>query len=191
MMVCDRFKTAKLADLEIEVSALFLIAAPSTPEPVRQEVIRHAQINTDNITHSAVKDVVVEYNKTGDAPAAVAKIFDAVRQSRKEAEQLPSSAEARRIAIETGKHTLDRRGTYQPPMTVKEQDEWQADMMRLEPLAQFFRWVKEEAGAANELVEIIEMRHWRTRFNQPVEPAITWLKQFERARCEREGSQKK
>jgi hypothetical protein len=73
MTVHARFKSANFANLQIDVSALYLIAAPKTPEPVRQEVIRHAEISTDNITHSAVKDVIVEYNKTGDAPAAVAK----------------------------------------------------------------------------------------------------------------------
>ena len=35
MEVHERFKTAKLADLEIDVSALYLIADPKTPEEVR------------------------------------------------------------------------------------------------------------------------------------------------------------
>jgi hypothetical protein len=42
MEVHERVKTANLADLNIDVSALYLIAAPSTPEPVRQQVITRA-----------------------------------------------------------------------------------------------------------------------------------------------------
>jgi hypothetical protein len=41
--VFEAVKVANLANLEIDVSALYLIAAPSTPEPVRQEVIERAQ----------------------------------------------------------------------------------------------------------------------------------------------------
>ena len=43
MAVYARFKSANLADLQMDVSALYLIAAPSTPEPVRAEAIRRAE----------------------------------------------------------------------------------------------------------------------------------------------------
>jgi hypothetical protein len=37
MAVHEAFKNVKLTNLEIDVSALYLIAAPSTPEPVVKE----------------------------------------------------------------------------------------------------------------------------------------------------------
>jgi protein gp37 len=42
MQVGRRFKSAKLTDLPIELSALYLLAAPSTPEPVVQEALAAA-----------------------------------------------------------------------------------------------------------------------------------------------------
>jgi hypothetical protein len=46
MQVHAAFKTTKFVDLTIDVSALYLIAAPKTPEPVREEVIRCAQLRS-------------------------------------------------------------------------------------------------------------------------------------------------
>jgi hypothetical protein len=42
MNVYERFKSSNFEHLEIDVSALYLIARRSTPEPVRAEVIRRA-----------------------------------------------------------------------------------------------------------------------------------------------------
>jgi hypothetical protein len=39
MHVAARFKLDKLSNLEIDVSALYLIAEPKTPEPVRAAII--------------------------------------------------------------------------------------------------------------------------------------------------------
>jgi hypothetical protein len=43
MQVYERFKLANFANLQVDVSALYLIAAPSTPEPVEREVIERAK----------------------------------------------------------------------------------------------------------------------------------------------------
>jgi hypothetical protein len=43
MRVWDLFKSKKFLNLNIDVSVLYLIAAPSTPEPVRREVIERAK----------------------------------------------------------------------------------------------------------------------------------------------------
>jgi hypothetical protein len=44
MQVYSRFKSAKFADLQMDVSALYLIAKPRTPEPVRREVVERASV---------------------------------------------------------------------------------------------------------------------------------------------------
>ena len=43
MNVHERFKTRNFHDLQIDVSALYLIAAPKTPEPARQELLERAE----------------------------------------------------------------------------------------------------------------------------------------------------
>ena len=43
--VYDQIKLSNLNNLQIDVSALYHIAAPSTPEPVRREVIERAQFH--------------------------------------------------------------------------------------------------------------------------------------------------
>jgi hypothetical protein len=43
MAVYEAFKADNLSDLEIDVPALYLIAASSAPEPARDEVIRRAE----------------------------------------------------------------------------------------------------------------------------------------------------
>lgn len=59
MMVHDRFKTANFSALDIDVSSLYLIAAPSVPQPVREEVLDRAQRN-GGIGYSEVKQMVRE-----------------------------------------------------------------------------------------------------------------------------------
>ena len=54
MQAHERFKSAKLTHLEIDVSALYLIAAPSTLEPVRSEAIRRAS-NREYVTHEGAR----------------------------------------------------------------------------------------------------------------------------------------
>jgi hypothetical protein len=181
MQVHEQFKLRNLGNLQIDVSALYLIAAPSTPEPVRTEMIRQAELG-EKVTHATVKAVVAEYKKTGDAPEAIDKLFEAVRtaqqQDTAERKLLPSPAEARRIAIETGAHTLDRNGTYQPPMTVEQQEAWRADLRRISPILDFIRWVSGTDGLdVGEVVKIIDARWWRKDFDRSAQ-AAAWLTDF-------------
>ncbi len=67
MMVHERFKSANFADLEIDVSALYLIAAPKTPEPVRAQIITRAE-NGERITFSGTRALVQHFVETGDMP---------------------------------------------------------------------------------------------------------------------------
>lgn len=57
MMVADRFKSANFADLQIAPSALYLLAAPSTPEDVRSEAIARAE-QGETITYSTARDLI-------------------------------------------------------------------------------------------------------------------------------------
>lgn len=57
MQVYRQFKTHKLCDLNIAISALYLLARPSTPEEARQEALEKARAG-ETITHSAAKEIV-------------------------------------------------------------------------------------------------------------------------------------
>ncbi len=176
MLVHENVKLPKFGNLEIDVSALYLIAAPKTPEPVRQQAIEVA-MSGERVTHSAVKAVVARFNQTGDAMEATGGLFRAVAEVRQQAAALPSPAEARRKAIETGAHTLDRTGTYQPPMTAEQQADFKADMMTTHPAFEFCRWVSNGAISPQGAAQIVTRRQW-TQYYRDIDAAITWLEGF-------------
>lgn len=53
------FKSEKFADLELPVSALYLLAAPSTPDEAR-DVVLNRVANGETLTHDAVKQMIAE-----------------------------------------------------------------------------------------------------------------------------------
>lgn len=57
MLVANQFKSANFADLKIAPSALYLLAAPSTPESVRIEAIDRAA-QGETITYSTARGIV-------------------------------------------------------------------------------------------------------------------------------------
>jgi hypothetical protein len=59
MQVTTQFKNANLAHLNIAVSALYLLAEPSTPEKARQEILELAK-KGENITYTKAKTIVSE-----------------------------------------------------------------------------------------------------------------------------------
>jgi hypothetical protein len=67
MNVYVQFKLSNLNNLQIDVSALYLIAAPSTPEPVRNNVIARTQ-DGQAVTHGGVRALVRQYQETGSVP---------------------------------------------------------------------------------------------------------------------------
>jgi hypothetical protein len=69
MNVHERVKLPNLGNLEIDVSALYLIAAPSFPEPVGAEITTRAE-NGEVVTHGMVCAVMVEWKRAGEAVAA-------------------------------------------------------------------------------------------------------------------------
>ena len=70
MNVARQFKAENFADLQLAPSALYLLAAPSTPPKVRQEAIARAE-SGETITHKTAKAIKQEYqNAQSPRPSA-------------------------------------------------------------------------------------------------------------------------
>jgi GH24 family phage-related lysozyme (muramidase) len=100
MQVYMAFKSDNLSNLEIDVSALYLLAAPKTPHAVRVEAIRRAQ-EGERITHATAQELVEHYERT---------------------QETPTPAVARQIAIATGTAIPSTDNTYVLPMSKEEQE---------------------------------------------------------------------
>ena len=53
--------------MEIDVWALYLIAAPKTPEPIRAEAVKRAE-KGERVTHEAVVELRKQFEETGELP---------------------------------------------------------------------------------------------------------------------------
>jgi hypothetical protein len=62
MQVTRQFKSVNFTDLSIDASALYLLAAPSTPEAVRQEALERAG-QREVITYAKVKAIASRYRE--------------------------------------------------------------------------------------------------------------------------------
>jgi len=60
MGVSRHFKMDNLSDLEIAPSALYILAAPSTPDNAREDALQRAQAG-EQITHTKAREIVSEY----------------------------------------------------------------------------------------------------------------------------------
>ncbi len=65
--VAERFGSANFAQLDIAASALYLLAAPSTPEPARLEAIERAEAG-ETITYSAAREIVADHRAPAIEP---------------------------------------------------------------------------------------------------------------------------
>jgi hypothetical protein len=97
MRVYERFKNRNFRDLEIDVSALYLIAAPSTPEPVVTEVIRRAS-NGEVVSHAGARALVQHFTETGEIPDIQVNLPKMIAERRalmqpKEKPEPPSAAD--------------------------------------------------------------------------------------------------
>jgi hypothetical protein len=79
-------KSSNLPDLEIPVSGLYLLAAPSTPEAACDAVIEHAQ-NGEHLTHARVKEMIAKA-KAETADEYEARISRLIKRYDDEREQL-------------------------------------------------------------------------------------------------------
>jgi hypothetical protein len=82
MNVHERFKSENFSDLQIDVSALYLIAAPSTPEPVRLEVVRRAK-SGEAIGKKEARAVKQEFEETGEIPAPAKSLSQVLEERRR------------------------------------------------------------------------------------------------------------
>src|SRR5262249_14424962 len=62
MSVAERFKSAKIADLPIQPSAAYFLAAPSVPDEARQKAVEKAEAGQE-ITTAVAKEIVAETRK--------------------------------------------------------------------------------------------------------------------------------
>ena len=67
MTAARSFKSETISDLDISAGALYRIAAPSFPEPLRARVVEHAR-HFGRVTQAGVQAVEAEYQKTGVVP---------------------------------------------------------------------------------------------------------------------------
>lgn len=82
MRVFRNIKSVNLTNLEIDVSALYLIAAPSIPEPVRTEVIRRAE-NGEPVTHMGARALVQRFVETGVLPEVEVSLPKMIEEARR------------------------------------------------------------------------------------------------------------
>jgi Protein of unknown function (DUF3102) len=192
MTVHERFKTSNLTDLEIDVSALYLIAAPKTPEPVRGEVMRRAEAG-ERITRQVALDAIAEFRERGTLPQGVSmpQIIEAAESHHTAVHQdLPSPEVARNIAIQTGKHTLDSEGTYQPPVTEQVENEWLERMRLLDAVCDLAQSDLLRRGPREFLESFTELHTTRKLRELSLEVIIQWLTKFEEERSRRYGRSK-
>jgi len=186
MRVARQFKSENFSDLQIDVSALYKIAAPSTPQPVRAEVMRRAEAG-ERVTNEAVVAMRSRYEETGELPDSeielIALIADVKRENAEAKRSLPSPAKARQMAIASGQHTLDSTGVYRPPVTEQEQKAWDADRKRVDEIQDFLEWVK-TAPTPEDMAQIIKARGWLKEFRgRPLAAAVEWLIAAEEEIC--------
>jgi hypothetical protein len=62
MSVAERFNSANFADLAIQPSAAYLLAAPSVPDEAREKAVEKGEAG-EEITLSAAKKIVAETKK--------------------------------------------------------------------------------------------------------------------------------
>ena len=63
MQVATKFKNANLAQLEMDVSALYLLAEPSTPNEAEKEVLELAK-QGENISYAKARDIINQHKRT-------------------------------------------------------------------------------------------------------------------------------
>jgi hypothetical protein len=74
MQVTRQFKSVNFTDLSIDASALYLLAAPSTPEAVRQEALERAG-QGEAITHTKVKAIASRFRELAKSKSEADKPF--------------------------------------------------------------------------------------------------------------------
>ena len=82
MNVAKRFESNKLLDLAIAPSALYLLAAPSTPKMAREEALTRAEAG-EHITHKVAQEIVKEQKQASLSTKTKSKLLKARSQEAK------------------------------------------------------------------------------------------------------------
>jgi hypothetical protein len=98
--VHENVKIKTVLNLHLDVSALYLVAAPKTPESVRQEILRRAEAGEPMTKAKAVK----------------------VLEAFKAKAEIPTPAVARQIAIATGVPTAASNNKMVLPMSRRDEE---------------------------------------------------------------------
>lgn len=75
MQVWEQFKFVNFTNLNITASALYLIAAPSSPKVVRAEALERAS-SGENISYTKAKEIICQHKKTVDVSAKTTECED-------------------------------------------------------------------------------------------------------------------
>jgi hypothetical protein len=152
MRVYENVKLATVANLQIDVSALYLIATPKTPEPVREEIIKRAQ--------------------SGE-PMTKAKAVE-VLESYKQRAEVPSPAVARKIAIATGIPTAASNNTYILPISKEAEDKLGAEQDKIRGIYSAIEVIV-NAGITPEMMVRLGRKHACRFLNKWSAEASQWL----------------
>ncbi|MBW4505567.1 MAG: DUF3102 domain-containing protein [Scytonematopsis contorta HA4267-MV1] len=79
MQVAKQFKTVNFTNLNITASALYLIAAPSTPDIVRAEVLNRAS-SGESISYTKTKQIMCQYKKNAHSQIGELTTFENSRK---------------------------------------------------------------------------------------------------------------
>lgn len=89
MQVAERFECVKFTHLDIVVSALYLLASPSTPEEARGEALERASLG-ENITHAKAKAIVTQHRKATKPKATKTDTVDVPSETMEEGAFTPA-----------------------------------------------------------------------------------------------------
>jgi hypothetical protein len=151
MQVSEQFKNVNLMYLQIATSALYSLAAPSTPEEARIEALRRAALG-EVITHTSAKDLINQHKKASKIKPPHSFSSDVTSENAKlelvtsnlildeiETAKIQTSAEIKRTSVveafadnipitkieESGQFESSNHSNYQP----KDQTEFKEELL--------------------------------------------------------------
>jgi hypothetical protein len=156
MRVAERFKARNFRDLQIDASALYLMAATKTADAVREDLLAQAEGGL-RITRQVVQEAVEKHTPP------------------------PPPAEARRLATQLGMAVADNTGVYQTPNSTPELEA--ARMERNAAVGAIERSVLAVAGSTLDPAGLAHsLENWECRnWDGDVPAAITWLVRLKEA----------
>ena len=92
MQVSSQFNNVNLSDLNFATSALYLLAAPSTPESARQYALEIAN-QGENVTYSLAKSIIKYYRDSSENDSYNLNKLNSITTGRSIIQQVPVSVE--------------------------------------------------------------------------------------------------